>query len=71
MRLRRELIAVPLACLLMAWVLKAIEPACSWQDVMDALHVKHQAQYSRLALLGCTLVGIVAILRILRQDKDD
>ncbi len=71
MTFRSEWILVPLACLIMVWVLKTVQPACAWSDVMDALHVHNRSQYSMLACLGCVVVAIVAIARVLRRNDDE
>ena len=66
MRFRKELILVPLACLVMAWVLSVVNPACEWGDITNVLNVHHEAEYGKLAVLGVALIALVTILRVLR-----
>lgn len=66
-RFRWEIAAVVLALMAALWILRGIEPSFAWEDVMDALHVRHRERYTQLAVLGLTLVGIVLVYRICRS----
>ena len=73
-RFRWWWITVPLACFAVAYLLStAIPPRFDWEDVMRALHVPSRSfgKYTRLAVLGCALIAIVAVLRVLRGRDDD
>jgi hypothetical protein len=73
-RFRWWWITVPLACAVVAYLLStAIPPRFDWEDVMRALHVPSRAfgRYTRLCVLGLTLVTIVAVLRIARSRRSD
>ena len=63
-KFRWALILVPLACLFALWFLNHIEPTITWDDVLDLLHVVERHKYSKAAVLGLTLIGIVAVLRV-------
>jgi hypothetical protein len=67
-RLRWGIVLVPLVCVAAAWVLHHVEPVFTWGDVLDRLYVRPQ-HYSRLAILGLTLIGVVAIKRVLQNDR--
>ena len=65
-RFRWPWLAVPLACMVCAYLLHtAIPPAFDWEDIMIALHVPPRSfgRYKRLAVLGLLLIGIVAVWR--------
>ena len=60
-----------LLCLLGMWyLLSHIQPALSWNAVMDFLNVKVRDRYSMLAVLCLSLVLIVAAVRIISRKED-
>ena len=61
------LLLVPAAILLGAYVISHIEPAGTWDDVMDALRIRNRERYTMLMCLGLFIVGVVAIARVLRD----
>ena len=65
------ILLVPAAILLGAYVITHIEPAFSWREVMDFAHIprRNYERFSGLACLALVIVGIVAIARVLRDDK--
>jgi hypothetical protein len=68
-RFRWHWLAVPLACMVFAYLLHtAIPPAFDWEDIMIALHVPSHGmeRYTRLCVLGLSLMAILAVLRLLR-----
>jgi hypothetical protein len=69
-RFRWGLVLIPLVCLLAAYVLKHIEPTLEWDDISNFLGVKNRGRYSMLAVLGLFLVGILAVIRIYRDDEE-
>jgi len=69
---RWYLLLVPLAFLFLLWVARSIHPAFSWSQVMDFLRVKNRFLFTHLAILGCILVAIIAVIRILHgPPKND
>lgn len=71
-RFRWEILWIMLAIVFGTWLLSGIEPAATWEDIMDdALNVRDTDRYSRLAILGVLACGICAIVRVLRPKKDE
>ena len=68
---RWSILWVPVACLLAAWFLAGVEPALTWDDVMDLLDVQERERFTKLALLGLLLVGVIAVLHILKGDENE
>jgi len=62
-------ILAPLLLVLAAWLATGIEAGVTWNQVMDMLAVHNKEAYTRLALLGLLVVAIVAIAKILRENK--
>lgn len=71
MTFRWEWFLVPLACVLMAWVLSVIQPACAFNDVTNMLHVQDRSSYAMLACLGCAIVAFLCVARIVRRNDGD
>ncbi len=69
-RFRWALVLVPLACLFAAWVLNNIKPTLEWDDISRSLGVRNHGRYSMLAVLGLLLLGILAVIRIYRDDEE-
>ena len=70
-RFRWAFVLVPAAVLLVLWIISGIEPAGSWDDVMDFLKVRNRERYTLLACLGLVIVAIAAIARIMRGPDQD
>ncbi len=66
---RWEVLLVILSILAAAWVVSRIEPAATWNEVMDILHVKHRGFYTQAACLAVLLLAIVAIARVLGYGR--
>ena len=64
-----SILLVPAAILLGAYVISHIEPAFTWDQVMRELGIRNRERYTMLMCLGLVIVGIVAIARVLRDDK--
>jgi len=69
MKLRKEWIIVPLACILFFAFINAINPACEWTDVLDVIGIDDGENYSALAVLAVALIAVVAILRTCRKAE--
>ncbi len=69
-RFRWALILVPLAFIFAAWVLSHIQPVLDWDDISNFLGVRNRGRYSMLAVLGLLLIGILAVVRIYRDDDE-
>ena len=61
----------PLLLVLAAWLATGIEVGVTWNQVMDMLAVHNKESYTRLALLGLLVVGVVAVMKILREQHED
>ena len=70
-RFRWAWVWVPAAALLTLWVIHGIEPAGSWDDLMDFMNVHQRNRYTQLAVLGLVTVAIVAIARVLKPPSDE
>jgi hypothetical protein len=68
-RFRWEIILVPLTILAAAWFINGIALSFTWEDTMHFLAVRDKARYTRLAVLGITLIAICAAWRVLREGK--
>lgn len=63
-------VLVPLAVLGMAYLLGHTQPAVTWEQIMDLLHVHNRERYTRLLHLCLALTFVVAAVRILgSKDK--
>ena len=62
-------VLVPIVLIVAAWLATGIEVGVTWNQVMDMLAVHNKEAYTRLALLGLLVVAIVAIAKILRENK--
>jgi len=69
-RFRWALVLVPLGLILASWVLSNIEPTLDWDNISNFLGVRNRGRYSMLAALGLLLVGILAVIRIYRDDAE-
>ena len=69
-RFHWQIVWIVAAILLAAVIISQAEPAFTWEDVMDALHVKNRERYTRLAVLGLTLIGTTAVFRLLSNRRD-
>ena len=67
-RFRWAWIIVPVACLLVAWLLHHVDPVLEWRDVTEFLGVRDEARYTRLAVLGLALIAVVAVLRLIKKN---
>ena len=64
-------VLVPAGILLLCWIIKGIEPAGTWEEVMDFLDIKNRERYTMLFCLGLVVVAIIAIARILKPSRDE
>ena len=69
MSFRWEWVLIPLALLIVWWFLGTVDPRCTWDEIMSCLHVRHKAEYTRLAWLGIFICAGLAVLRILRSGN--
>lgn len=69
-RFRWSLVLVPIICILAAWILNHVQPALTWQEILDRVHIQGQerVRMSRLVALGLICVGAVMIKRIWVSD---
>jgi len=69
-RFRWSLVLVPGICLLAVWISNHVQPAITWQEILDRFHVQDQDRegMSRLVALGLTCIGAVVIKRIWVAD---
>lgn len=63
-------ILVPLALLVMAYILKNVCSSVTWDDILDFLGVTNRAAYTRLFHLFLIITFIVAAAKIIGK-KDD
>jgi hypothetical protein len=68
-RFRTELIAIPLGIVLVLVAVHVLGEACSWDGIMDFLHVHDRARYSALGLLGAGLLGLLMIVKVLTSER--
>ncbi len=63
-------VGLPIVVLSFLWLLKGVEPAFEFVDVMRWLEVMHEERYIRLACLGIVLIAITLIVKVLTNNKD-
>jgi hypothetical protein len=63
-------VGIPLVVLAFLWLLKGIEPAFQFEDIMRYLGVLQEERYVRLACLGIVLVAVILIAKVLMKRKD-
>lgn len=61
------LLAVPLVILSAVWLGQGIQPAATWEEVMDALNVRSRERYTQLATLGVLITAGLAVSRVVRK----
>ncbi len=66
-KFRAWLLVIPLTCGGFIWIADGLTgPAISWREfLVDTLHLEHPDRFTRLAVLGVLLVGLVLVLRVL------
>ena len=64
-------VIVPLTILVMLWLIGGVKTGITWPAIVAALGVENTTRYAMLAVLGLLGIGIVSVLRILRQGSDD
>ena len=64
-----SILLVPAALLLGAYVIAHIEPAFTWDDIMDACAIERRDRFSNLFVAGVVIVGIVSVARVLRDHR--
>lgn len=64
-RLRPSLALVPLALALAAWILRSVQPAVAWDDILELLHIQDKERFSMLVVLILTCSVILLIKHIL------
>ena len=69
LRGRWYLLLVPLLVLLAMWLAQGLEPARSWDEVMDSLGVRNRELYTQLMTLSVLIVAGLAVLRILGRGR--
>ena len=71
-KFRWEIVGVLFAIVFAAWLLDSARVAFEWTDVMHWLCVRNTARFTRLCVLCLSLIGILAVIRVLRGNtKDD
>jgi hypothetical protein len=65
---RWALLTVPLAILILAWLGRQIQPATTWDRVLDAMDVRDGARCTQLTVLGVLICGVLLVLRILDRS---
>ncbi len=68
-RLRWEWLLIILAILFVAFLLKDVQPAFAWSGLQDAMGVRSRDRHTQLAVLGLVLVAIIAVRRVLRDER--
>jgi hypothetical protein len=69
---RWDIIGVLLAIVFAAWLFDSARVAFEWRDVMHWFGVRDTARFTRLCVLGLSLICIVAVIQVLRGNaKDD
>jgi len=68
-RFRWKWVLIPAAVLILAYLAGGIEVGFTFDDIMDVLKVKDRTRYRQLVTLGLVVTAIVAVLRVLRDDK--
>jgi len=70
-RFNKAFLLVPAAVLILLWLIGGIEPAGTWDDVMDALNVQNRERYTMLMCLCLVCVAVVTTCHIFRKSKDE
>ncbi|MCH7720075.1 MAG: hypothetical protein IH988_03675 [Planctomycetes bacterium] len=68
-RFRFEIVAVVLTILAMAWFLKGAAPI-EWHSVTEWAGLEDGERFSKLGVLAAAMLGVVAVVRILRERAD-
>jgi hypothetical protein len=57
-------------CVLAVWILNHVQPALTWEEILDRFHIQGQERVcmSRLVALGLICIGAVVIKRIWVSD---
>jgi hypothetical protein len=68
---RWELVAILIAIAVAAWLLDGVRVAFSWNDVLNWADIHNRARFTRLCLLGLWLIGLIAVIRVLRLNNKE
>jgi len=64
---RWEYFTVPMLLLFAMWIVAGVSgEGCSFESVMDAMHVRDRDQYRQLGVLAVVGVGATLLVKILR-----
>jgi hypothetical protein len=63
-------VGIPIVILAFLWLLKGIEPAFEFEDIMQYLGILHKDRYVRLTCLGIVLITITLIVKVLTKRED-
>jgi len=63
-------VGIPIAIIAFLWLLKGIEPAFEFEDIMQYLGVLKEERYVRLACLGIVLIAITLIIKVWTKRED-
>jgi hypothetical protein len=66
-RYRWWILEIVFACILTSWAIHSVEPAFTWNDVLDFFGVVHRREFSMLAVLCLLVIGFLLIKRIFRK----
>ena len=59
-------LALPLLVFVAGWIAQGIQPACTWDEVMDQLDIRDRAAFTQMAALGVLVTSGLALLRVSR-----
>jgi hypothetical protein len=69
-KFRWYLLTIPLVLFAAKWLAQGIEPAFTWEGVLDALRVRDRERLTQLATLGVLITTAIAIYRVVWEPKD-
>lgn len=61
---RLELVILPVCCVAAMWLAQGMEPAVTWNEVMDRLRIENREEFTDLAVFGLLMIAVTAISRV-------
>jgi len=70
-RFRWWLLWVPAGIAALAWIIRHIEPAARFDELVDSINVNVPERFRMLVILGIVTVAICLVARVLRKANDE
>jgi len=67
-RFRESILLVPMVCVLGVWLFTSVDSGWQWMRFLKGAGVIHSYWFSAITILAVGLVGLLAIVKVLRDE---